>query len=341
MTRQSLPMSAIPANVKPIPDDVCSDLTLRSAHNQLRPRDPLSLGEAMRTVLSTPGVHELDQVTAALAGWQQDDGPLHLAPGDLGWHSTKGAAVTAAAIRTWSRGEKIVAIGLLDGPQLLRMAVDPEARDDPELAAQVVADVTDQQRGVLEDGEATIEARGAPKIVQLLSENGWHEDEPWTPFHRDLSEPVGEITARVEVMGSDRAEAWVAVHCSAFQAAPMTEDDRSFFADGFRMMALGPLYDSARSLAAFDEGDNAVAVATAWSAGPGRPGLLEPMGVHRDHRGHGYGVAITRAAASALRDMGSSSAIVCAENSNVGAMATYAAAGFTAHEQVADLRRSA
>lgn len=121
----------------------------------------------------------------------------------------------------------------------------------------------------------------------------------------------------------------------------MTEEDRRYFGEGFRTMAVGPFYAFARSLAAFDKHDNAVAVATVWSAGPGRPGPLEPMGVHRDHQGHGYGVAITRAAASVLRDMGSSSAIVCAENSNVGAMATYAAAGFSAHEQVADLHRSA
>lgn len=61
----------------------------------------------------------------------------------------------------------------------------------------------------------------------------------------------------------------------------------------------------ATSLAAFDDHDNAVSVTTVWSAGPGRPGLIESMGFHRDHRGRGYGVAITVAAASALRQMGS------------------------------------
>jgi GNAT superfamily N-acetyltransferase len=35
------------------------------------------------------------------------------------------------------------------------------------------------------------------------------------------------------------------------------------------------------------------------------------MGVHREHRGHGYGRAITVAAAAVLQDLGSSSAIVC------------------------------
>lgn len=66
-----------------------------------------------------------------------------------------------------------------------------------------------------------------------------------------------------------------------------------------------------------------MAAATVWAAGPGRPGLLEPMGVHREHRGFGYGRAITVAAAAALRELGSSSAIVCAADSNVGAVVTY------------------
>ncbi len=104
-------------------------------------------------------------------------------------------------------------------------------------------------------------------------------------------------------------------------------------------MADGPFYHRARSLAAFDRNDNAVAVATVWSAGPGRPRLVEPLGVHRDHRGHGYGTAISVAAASALQEMGASSAIVCTESSNAGAVSTYRAAGFTEHEQVADLQR--
>ena len=100
-------------------------------------------------------------------------------------------------------------------------------------------------------------------------------------------------------------------------------------------MADGPSYHRAASLAAFDGNDDAVSVTTEWPAGPDRPGLIEPMGVRRDHRGHGFGVA----AASALHEMGSSSPIVCAESSNTAAVSTYLAAGFTAREQDADLQR--
>lgn len=93
-------------------------------------------------------------------------------------------------------------------------------------------------------------------------------------------------------------------------------------------------------LVAYDDRGGAAAV-TVWSAGSGRPGLLEPMGVHRHHRRHGYGTAITLAAAAALRELGSSSAIVCTQSSNEGAVATYGAAGFRRCPEVRDLCREA
>ncbi|GAA4419544.1 hypothetical protein GCM10023169_10340 [Georgenia halophila] len=301
----------------------------------------------MSIVMSTPDVQDLAYVAGVLSSWQYDGAPLHLHPGDLGWHSLKCAGKTAASLRVWSREGKILALGLLDGPDgLLRMAVDPDLRDDDELSRQLVADVNDPQRGVLDVGNAIVEARGAERFSQLLSEEGWQPDEPWTPFRRDLSGPVEEdrveeAGVRIETIGPDRVDPWVAVHWSAFKGTPFGEKERLFFRERWLTMAEGPFYHRARSLAAFDRHDNAVAVTTVWSAEPGRPGLLEPMGVHRDHRRHGYGVAISVAAASALREMGSSSAIVCTESSNIGAVSTYVAAGFTAHEQVADLQRGA
>ncbi|WP_265520873.1 GNAT family N-acetyltransferase [Oerskovia flava] len=289
--------------------------------------------------MKIPGVEDLRHVADTLGGWQVDDGALHLHPGDLGWYSMRGAAATAAALRTWSRDGKLCALGLLDGPGLLRMAVDPDLRDDDELAQQVVADVRTPERGVLDAGSAAVEARGARRVAQVLAQHGWQPDEPWTPLHKNLAAPVGDVGLRVEPIDPDRAEVWVAVHWSAFRGTPFTEEDRHRFVGRWRTMASGPFSALGRSVAGFDADDNAVAVATVWSAGPGRPGLVEPMGVHRDHRGHGHGTAITRAATATLRDMGASSAIVCAESSNAGAVATYVAAGFTAHEPVADLRR--
>jgi len=87
-------------------------------------------------------------------------------------------------------------------------------------------------------------------------------------------------------------------------------------------MAAGLPHADARCLVAYDDQGNAVTAATVWSAVRGSPGLLEPRGVHGERRGHGYGKEISIAAAAALQELGSSSAIVCTHSSNVGAVAT-------------------
>jgi hypothetical protein len=49
-------------------------------------------------------------VAGVLSGWQYDAGPLHLHPGDLGWHSLRGAAKTAVSLQAWSRRGEILAL---------------------------------------------------------------------------------------------------------------------------------------------------------------------------------------------------------------------------------------
>jgi ribosomal protein S18 acetylase RimI-like enzyme len=63
-------------------------------------------------------------------------------------------------------------------------------------------------------------------------------------------------------------------------------------------MAAGPLYADARCLLGYDDAGEAVGAITVWSAGPGKPGLIEPLGVHPHQRGHGYGTALTVAVAT-------------------------------------------
>lgn len=302
----------------------------------------------MSIVLSTPNVSDLTTVAEVLSDWQYDNAPLQLHPGDLGWFSMRGPAKTAESIRIWTRENTILAIGLLDGPDgLLRMAIDPENRLNEELNQQIATDADDPRHGVLASGEAIVEARGATRLYELLQAKGWGKDEPWTPLYQDLSDsstvslqPFTAAGLRIETIGPDQVDSWTAVHWSAFKGTPFGEEQRHTFGNHWLTMNSGPFAERSRNLAAFDQDGNAVAVTTVWSAGTGRPGLIEPMGVHQDQRGHGYGVAISIAAASALRDMGSSSAIVCTESSNSRAVASYVSAGFTAHAEVEDMRRS-
>jgi ribosomal protein S18 acetylase RimI-like enzyme len=291
------------------------------------------LDQSVPIELSKPGPGGLGAVMRVLREWQYDGAPVQLHPGDLGWYWRFGSEATAAAVRTWSRDGQILAAGLLDGPCLLRLAIAPAAQHDEELARQLAADVTQPERGVLPQGDADIEARSGALFRGLLLGDGWEAGDPWTPLSRDLTEPVEHCGLRIEVTGPELADVRAAVQRAAF--------DRSTFTGGhWHAMAAGPQYADARCLVAYDDRGTAVAIATVWSAGPGKPGLLEPMGVHREHRGHGYGTAVTVAAAAALQELGSSVATVCTASSKAAAVATYKSAGFRQLPEVPDLHRA-
>ena len=285
-------------------------------------------------MLGKPGVDGLSEAVGVLREWQHDEAPMQLHPGDLGWFWRFGAEATAAAVRTWSRDGRILAVGLLDEPELLRLTIAPEARRDEELARQLVEDVTEPERGVLTAEKVYVEAPRGVLVQDLLLEHGWSAGESWTPLHRDLTEPVKDPGVRIEVVGPEQVPVWTVVLRASF--------DRSTFTDErWHAMAAGPPYVDARCLVAYDDRGNAVAAVTVWSAGPGKPGLIEPMGVHRDHRGHGHGKAITVAAAAALQELGSSSVIVCTPSANVAAVATYKSAGLQQLPERRDLCRDA
>ncbi|MEO9137500.1 MAG: GNAT family N-acetyltransferase [Jatrophihabitans sp.] len=287
----------------------------------MRVDDLMVCDQAMAIALDEPSVDRLSEAVRVLCEWQADEAPMQLHPGDVGWFWRFGMQATAAAVRTWSRGGRIVAVGLLDGPGLLRLTTAPDTQRNPELAQQLVADLSDPKRGVLPAGGVSVETPTGALVQALLAEYGWGIGEAWTPLRRDLAGPVEDPGVRIEVIGPDRAHLLTAVHRDAF-GSPNFTDER------WQVMAGGLPYADARCLVAHNDQGAAVATATVWSAGPGRPGVLEPMGVHSEHRGHGYGKAITLAAAAALRQMGSSSAMVCTPSANVGGVATYRAAGY-------------
>lgn len=283
----------------------------------------------MTIVLRTPDVSGLSEVAEVLRGWQDDGASTQLHPGDLGWFWRFGGEATAAATRAWSRGGVIVAVGLLDGRDLLRLTISPDVYRDEELAHQLISDVARPERGLLAHGRVNVEAPTGALLKELLTEAGWLRDEPWTPLRRDLADPVIDPDLRIEVIGSEQAEQRAAVQKASF-------DGSTFTVERWHAMAAGVPYADARCLVGYDDSDNAVAAVTVWSAGVGKPGLIEPMGVHRDHRRRGYGRAITVAAAAALQRLGSSSAVVCTPSSNARAVATYASAGFQQLPEVRD-----
>jgi ribosomal protein S18 acetylase RimI-like enzyme len=275
----------------------------------------------MAIELSTPNAGRLGDVVSALRGWQSDGSPMQLHPGDLGWNWRSGTEAVATALRIWSRDGQILAVGFVDSPEVLRMTVAPEVWRETELAERVVADVSEPQRSILPAGKVSVETPNGTLVQDLLSDAGWSEGEPWTPLRRDLTEPVETPDLRVEAIGPQQVSEFTAVHRSAWGNERFT-DER------WQTMAAGLPYADARCLLGYDDQGVAVAGITVWSAGPGRPGLIEPLGVHAEHRRRGYARAICVAAAAALRELGSSSAVVCTPSSLTSAVATYRSAGF-------------
>ncbi|MFI5692623.1 GNAT family N-acetyltransferase [Kribbella sp. NPDC051586] len=288
----------------------------------------------MAIVLGTAGAGELGEVVGVLRGWQGEGRAFQLHPGDLGWFWRFGVEQTAAATRIWRRGGEIVAVGMLDEPDWLRMAIAPELQRDEELARRIVEDVSTPAAGVLIDGKVAVETPMGALVQDLLFKDGWDADRPWIPLLRSLSGPVPDPGLRVDVVGAEDAHERTAVQRASFDGSTFT-DDRWF------AMADGVPYADARCLIARNKTGESVAAATVWSAGVGRPGYIEPMGVHSLHRGRGYGTAMVLACARALQELGASSIYTCTPASNVGAVATYQAAGLEPQPEIRAQNREA
>lgn len=286
----------------------------------------------MTLELGTPGLAELGFVLRALREWQDGDLGIQLHPGDLGWCWRHGADATAASVRVWRGCGQLLAIGFLDGPGLLRVTVAPHLRGHEELAAGIVADCSEVGRGILPGGRASVEAPRGTRLREALRDAGWGDGDTLSGMSLDLSAPVDAPGLSVRAVRPGDGPEFTAVHGSAW-GHDRFDDDR------WAAMAAGPAFSEARCLLGRNSDGVAVACATVWSAGRGRPGLIEPLGVHAQHRRRGHGRAICLAAAAELRRMGASHAHVVADRPE--AVATYLAAGFTELPRNPDATRAA
>lgn len=175
----------------------------------------------------------------------------------------------------------------------------------------------------------TVETPNGIRLQAALDGRGWSPGDGWTPLRRDLGpevvteEGLGLRIAAVDEVG---AAGYVEVIRSAFGSTRFT-------LERWRDLAAGSPSTTADHLIGYDAACTVVGAITAWSAGPGRTGLIEPLGVHADHRHHGYGRALCLAAAEALRRRGCTVAEVCTPSGLTGAVATYRSAGFVAQPE--------
>lgn len=297
----------------------------------------------MHARLETPVVAGLRSLYTTLASWQHTPWAGQLHPGDVGWRITAGPERTADDLRVWTRRGDPVAIGLLDGEDVLRMAFAPDVLNDDKLACSVADDLMNPSSGITTGDTVIVEARGAHTLTDILRQRGWCDDAPWVPLVNDSKRPdvgsaAGDADVHVQPAGRDDVGEWAAVHWSAFKGVPCDAASHERYSARIRNVFDGLFAEQCKPLIARDAGGTAVAIACVWFAGSGRPGLIEPMGVHADYQGRGYSKMVTSAAVDRLSSGGASSAVVVAEGENSGAQEAYKSAGFTPLSTVCDLQ---
>ena len=219
------------------------------------------MGHEMRT----PTVTGLGDVIETLRSWQVAGSPFQLHPGDVGWFWRLGSGATARALRTWSRDGRVEAVGLLDGPGLLRLALAPALHGDVDLAQSLFADLTGDDGEVLPSGEVGVEAPPGALVHDLLGDAGWQLDEPWTLLDRDLSDPVETTGLTVLDVGPDEVGDWCAVHLGAFAGPGGARIGLDEMRGRWLAMAEGLPHTDARSLLGVDDDGTPVAAVTVWS----------------------------------------------------------------------------
>lgn len=274
----------------------------------------------------------VDEIVAALVAWTPPTWGGQLHPGDVGWELRFEDDHVDSSFLVVREGGAVVAVGLLDGPEALRLAVDQTRAYDPELA-EYLADAAED---VVAPGEAYVDGLPFAAWRAVLADRGWDADtDQWVALHRSLAGVRNRLPPGVAPVTGDRDVAdRVAVQRAAF-------DGSTFTAARWALMAAGPPYDGALDLLARDAAGRPVAAGTAWSAGPGRCGLLEPVGTHRDHQQRGHGRRLLEGLCAQLAAAGASSVAVATPASNDGAVRAYAAAGFRVLGGLTAVRRPA
>ena len=192
-----------------------------------------------RSSLDTPAIGELGAVVETLASWQSENVAFQLHPGDVGLHWARGAGATAGALRRWRRHGRIVALGLRDGPDLIRLTTAPDMRRDSELAEQIAADLADADRGVLPPGAAAVEAPDDAVLHGVLQAAGWVWDESWVPLRHDFDGLADGGDLQVEIVDRDAAAVWSETCRGAFERSRFGEQQCGRWPPGARSAGAG------------------------------------------------------------------------------------------------------
>jgi len=273
---------------------------------------------------------DAEELVTALGAWDADG--LHvtgLHSGDLGWHLRSADEVVTGSLHGWWADGTMVAAALLEDDWGARPRIGPDqlrSFDVARAVREVVEGLTAEQ----------IWSDAAPGTAwrHLLLQGGWGLDpDLWVALHRDAATPVGSLRRGLRVARAEQdVEGRVHAQRHGF-------DGSTFDAPSWERMAAGPGYRPELDLVLHDDDGAACAVATAWLPQGGGTALLEPVAVHRDRRGEGFGRAVVDAAVEACLASGASGVSVSTPESNTGAVAAYLSAKFLRMQTLEGLTR--
>lgn len=268
---------------------------------------------------STLTVEAIPELMAVMSAWQPTYGCASgLHPGDIGWNLAWPDEQSLPAIRLWRDADgRLRAVGIADGPGEWRLTTDPALAYHPALAATLAEEL--EERG---DGAVSIDLPAGPTLLaaRLVADGFASGQTLWPLLFRAISGPL-DPPGDVSPIRPDEFAARAEVEHSAFGGA-LVDLER------WGRMHSRPGCDAGLDLVARAPDGRVAAGATAWSAGPGRPGLLEPVATHADQQRQGYGRRVVEGACAALAARGASGVSVHTPAFNRGAIATYRAAGF-------------
>lgn len=163
---------------------------------------------------------------------------------------------------------------------------------------------------------------------RLLTELGWVREEgpPYVLNRR----PLGSLPAPVlpdgyrirAARGPEEASALAEMHAAAFPGAAWTPGL-------YRRYMAAPGYAAEREYVVVAHDGTFAAFTVTWHDPVNHAGLLEPVGVHPDHRRHGLGKAVVLHALHQMKAAGMSHATVANAGINEASRALYKACGFT------------
>lgn len=271
----------------------------------------------------------------ALAAWA----PRHAAvtslhAGDVGWHLRLDDADLADTIVVVRDGADVVAVALLESAGL-RPTVRTDRLDDLGLA-DALGSLAVSLAESLPGREVFCDAHTESALRSWLAARGWELDpDPWAALFRPLTPADATLGAGLaEALDSDDdVRDRVDVQFNAFQHS-------TFTVHRWQQMAGGPAFRPELDLLRRDADGTPVAAATAWAAGPGQVGILEPVGTHRDHVGRGHGRAVTLATIGALARTGAGGVAVQTPLSNAAAVRAYESCGLRVIDHLHGLRYS-